>query len=105
MACVFSLLTIGSRLKVRLLGRSANSGSSCFADGFDAVERQAEVFEDALSHFEAADGFLAGPVEDAVQVAAFAEFEQDLGNIAGRAGLADFVAEELGALAAPDCCQ
>ena len=45
------------------------------------------MLEDALAHLEAAERLATRPVENAVQVAALAEFEQDLGDIFGRARL------------------
>ena len=72
------------------------------AGGFDCVEGQAEVFEDALSHFEATEGFAARPVKEAMEVAALAQFEKDFGHIGSGAGLAYFIAEELGLFAGLD---
>lgn len=66
--------------------------------GGDGVRWQSKVVENALSHFEAANHFCAGPMEETVEVAAFGKLEHDFGNVASRAGLAHFVGKEFGML-------
>ena len=64
-----------------------------YANGLDRVERQVEMLQYALAHFKARECLAASPVEDSMKVAAFAQFEQSLCHVTGRAGLTDFVAE------------
>ena len=75
-------------------GEIGGAGVVFAAGGGDGVERKREVLENALAHFKAAEGIFAGPVENAVKVAAFGEFEHNFGRVGGGARLAQFIAVE-----------
>lgn len=81
----------------REVGRAAGGGG--VADAADGDERRLGVGEvemgaEAAGEFVAGEGLGAGPVEEAEERGAFAELDQDLGEVVGGAGLADFVGVE-----------
>ena len=78
---------------VQVKGQPSGPRVVVSAGRLDSVERQAEVLQDALSHFEATESFAAGPVKKAMEVAAFGQFEKNFGHIGSGAGLAHFIAE------------
>lgn len=77
----FKLTDDGVQVEGQVARAVCKFGIVVFAGGLYAAEGQAKVLENTLGDFEAAHRFGAGPVEDAVEVAALSEFEQNFGNV------------------------
>ena len=78
---------------VKVKGQPSGLRVVVSADRLDSIESgKIEVLQDALPHFEAAEGFATAPVEEAMEVAAFGQFEKNFGYIE-LSRLANFIAE------------